>query len=233
MQFKEYAQSHLSYMQRLLKHNCLQLEKMPSGKLVKKKAHGKIYYYVSEKDTLRSLLGKYELQNRYIEKEFLELENPKLTCNIQLLERFLRKYEPLIVSPSLWDSIEAEQNPYQPEDKRHLYRQIRFRSKSEAVIASILTSYGIEFKYEPALDLNGQRIYPDFVVRRPRDGKIFIWEHFGMIYDESYLDKTFHKLSEYHLSGYDLWDNLIISFDQSDGSIDLTVIEKIITLFLL
>ena len=62
MPFKEFAQSHLSYIQRLLKHNCLQFEKkcLP-GKLVKKRPTEKLLL-CQEKDTLRSLLGKYELQ---------------------------------------------------------------------------------------------------------------------------------------------------------------------------
>ena len=101
------------------------------------------------------------------------------------------------------------------------------------MIAAMLTSYEIEFKYEVKLNLHGFNIYPDFYIKRPKDGKIFIWEHFGLVADETYLNKTFNKLNNYHRGGYDLWDNLIVSFDQEDGSLNIDTIDKIIHLFLL
>ena len=43
----------------------------------------------------------------------------------------------------------------------------------------------------------------------------------------------FKKLAAYHDAGYDIWNNLIISFDNKNGSLDIDSIEKIITLYLL
>ncbi|MFR1723862.1 hypothetical protein [Emergencia timonensis] len=51
--------------------------------------------------------------------------------------------------------------------------------------------------------------------------------------DEDYLEKTYSKLENYHHQGIDLWDNLLISFDQEDGGIDVDVIDKIVRVFLL
>lgn len=101
------------------------------------------------------------------------------------------------------------------------------------MIAVILTSYGIEFKCEASIKVNGRKIYPDFIVKRPRDGKVFIWEHFGMVTDDRYQKKAYRRLEEYHNCGIDLWEQLLISFDQVDGGISADDIDKMIRMFLL
>ena len=128
---------------------------------------------------------------------------------------------------------QMEKNKYKEEERKHLYKGIYYRSKSEAVIAMLLESYGIEFKYEVRIEVGGRAVYPDFVIRRKRDGKIILWEHFGMIHDEEYQQGMFRKLIAYHEAGYNIWDNLIVSFDSENGSIDIDSIEKMITLYLL
>ena len=65
------------------------------------------------------------------------------------------------------------------------------------------------------------------------DKKIFLWEHFGKIDDEEYVRKIFFKLQDYHNAGINLWDNLIITFDQADGSLNADYIDRIIKLYLL
>ena len=83
------------------------------------------------------------------------------------------------------------------------------------------------------MHINGMTIYPDFVIRRKRDGKIFIWEHFGLISNDEYRQKMYRRLEELHEAGFNLWENLLISFDSMEGSIDVDFAEKIINLYLM
>ena len=67
------------------------------------------------------------------------------------------------------------------DDAGHL-----MRSKSELMIANELTSRGVEFEYEKALQLNDKSwVKPDFTIRRP-DNVIIYWEHAGMLEDPGY-----------------------------------------------
>ena len=128
---------------------------------------------------------------------------------------------------------EGEQNTYKKEERRHYYKGVYFRSKSEVLVAMVLDSNGLEYKYEVALHINGRTIYPDFVIRRKRDGKIFIWEHFGMIFSEEYRQRMYRKMVDFHEAGFNPWDNMLMSFDSEEGSIDVDFIERMIKLYLL
>ena len=97
----------------------------------------------------------------------------------------------------------------------------------------VLDSHGLEYKYEVALHINGRTIYPDFVIKRKRDGKIFIWEHFGLIFSEEYRQRMYRKMVDFHEAGFNPWDNLLMSFDSVEGSIDVDFIERMIKLYLL
>ncbi len=86
---------------------------------------------------------------------------------------------------------------------------------------------------EEMIDHPGVRRVPDFKIRRPRDGKIFYWEHMGLVTDVAYHDKNIRKLKQYATIGINPWDNLIITFAQEDGGIDVKKIDAIIQGWLL
>lgn len=233
MQFKDTMTAQLAFLTRRLEQTQLALKKLPTGKMVTKISRGKLYYYEKRNGKLKNLKDNPERIQAYETKKKLSKDIPILTSNILFLEKLLHTYIPLSFSSNSWSETESCQNDYKKEKLKHAYNGIYYRSKSEAMIAAMLTSYEIEFKYEVKLNLHGFNIYPDFYIKRPKDGKIFIWEHFGLVADETYLNKTFNKLNNYHRGGYDLWDNLIVSFDQEDGSLNIDTIDKIIHLFLL
>ena len=56
---------------------------------------------------------------------------------------------------------------------------ILVRSKSEALIAMLLYTNKIPFRYECALTLGDIKFYPDFTILHPKTDRIFYWEHFG------------------------------------------------------
>ena len=65
----------------------------------------------------------------------------------------------------------------------------KMRSRGELIIASRLEFFGIPYRYEARVTVNGINRVPDFTIRRPRDGKIIYWEHLGMTTDAAYLER--------------------------------------------
>lgn len=233
MIFKETLEAQLRFYERTRKQIRKALEAMPEGNLLRKRSSGRIYYYVTVKGKKISLNKLPELLETYLAKERLEQKMRIVERDIPLLKKIERDYLPLYPDSVNWEGFKPEQNKYMLEERRHLYKGVYYRSKSEAVIAMLLESYGLEFKYETAIEVNGRVFYPDFAIRRKRDGKIILWEHFGIIHDEEYREKMFRKLVTYHDAGYNIWDNLIVSFDSEEGNINIDSIEKMIKLYLL
>ena len=116
---------------------------------------------------------------------------------------------------------------YKEEGKIHTTsRGLKVRSKSELALCELFYELGIEFRYEEEMILGGKAFGPDFTIRRRSDGKIFYWEHCGMMDDPDYRKRNTEKLAAYEENGIVPWDNLIITYD-SDGSIDLSLAEAI------
>lgn len=233
MNFLEKAKAQLEYMRRINTQVKNNITAMPEGSLVHKFAKGHTYYYASNNGKLISLQDDPRLRQLLMEKRWLKSQIQNIEKDIPVLEHLLRDYAPLFSNPMEWELLEGEQNQYKKEERRHYYKGVYFRSKSEVLVAMVLDSHGLEYKYEVALHINGRTIYPDFVIRRKRDGKIFIWEHFGLIFSEEYRQKMYRRLEELHEAGFNIWDNLLMSFDSVEGSIDVDFIERMIKLYLL
>ncbi len=108
----------------------------------------------------------------------------------------------------------------------------RVRSKSECIIYDILKASHIRFQYEPALyfhdeDYNEFAIHPDFYIDC-KDGSNIIIEHLGMLNDQGYADTQEHKLRMYHINGYDLGHNLILTSDNNTFGVDSSFISDMI-----
>ncbi len=103
---------------------------------------------------------------------------------------------------------------------------VMVRSKSEVIVADILTSLGISYEYEQKLtsrdDPTDFRL-PDFTVSY--EGDIFYWEHLGMLSVPSYREQWERKRQWYEDNGY--LGRVITSEDGPDGSIDAAEIELI------
>jgi hypothetical protein len=102
---------------------------------------------------------------------------------------------------------------------------ILVRSKSEVIVADILTSLGVSYEYEQKLvskdDPNDFKL-PDFTVSY--EGDTFYWEHLGMLSVPSYQESWERKRQWYEANGY--LDRVITSEDSADGSIDAAEIER-------
>ncbi len=98
------------------------------------------------------------------------------------------------------------------------------RSKSEVVVANILTKLGISYEYEKPIVFapNDFRI-PDFTIEFK--GRTYYWEHLGMIDLPAYRKEWERRKKWYESHG--LLDKVITSQDGPDGSIDSKEIERI------
>jgi hypothetical protein len=102
---------------------------------------------------------------------------------------------------------------------------ILVRSKSEVIVADILTSLGTSFEYEmklPSKDDPNDFKLPDFTVSY--EGDTFYWEHLGMLTVPSYREAWDRKRQWYEDNGY--LGQIITSEDGADGSINAAKIER-------
>ena len=74
---------------------------------------------------------------------------------------------------------------------------IRMRSRGEVIIAECLESLGLKYKYEPAVYINGDVYYPDFVVYLDFIDRCFLIEFLGMADNEEYMINALHKINKY------------------------------------
>jgi hypothetical protein len=108
------------------------------------------------------------------------------------------------------------------------------RSKSEVIIADALFDSGIDYAYEKELDLDEDGIKsPDFTIEDAESGILFYWEHCGMMTDEHYRRRWEAKREVYANHGIVEGENLIVSYDNANGSIDSQEIRNLIKQYLL
>ena len=87
------------------------------------------------------------------------------------------------------------------------------RSKSEAEIAWVLYDRELPYRYEWKLSLGGVTVCPDFAIRDPVTGALFLWEHFGLMDHPDYARRAEKKLTLYRENGYFPGENLIITWE--------------------
>ncbi len=123
-----------------------------------------------------------------------------------------------------FDALADWQNPLRTD---------RERSLSEMLIEVLLDKYQLPYKYETAFVAGSTTYYPDFAILSRRSGEIVYWEHFGMMDNQDYVNRTAYKLASYANNGLCLGINLIASFGSKDKKITQEEIESIIKYFLL
>lgn len=230
----------------------------PNGEICFKFEHGKYRPYLKLNNKVKYLNRKeQQLISRLIKKKNDETIVKCLEENIKLLEMMQTQYrgtewifgdkvaenfeESMGKGFRLADYISFQDDKYKKSsyefrtsEKKHITPGgIKVRSKAELIIATFLEMKGIEYTYEKVMIIDGKQFIPDFTIRRASDGKIIIWEHFGMMDDMEYYDRSMEKLSEYHYAGYLPYDNFIATFGERDTSMDMTKLETIVETMLM
>lgn len=126
-----------------------------------------------------------------------------------------------------WIEEPYEQSTFMPEKKVHVTsRGEKMRSKNEVLHAETMYRLGIPFRYEPVLHIGTRELIPDFSAMRIRDTKIFYAEHCGMPDNKEYMEHHKWKMKVYEAAGIVPWDNLIVTYGDVHGNVDVRIIES-------
>lgn len=219
-----------------------ELRQLPAGDLCIRKGKGDSFYtYHTNQHDTRGVLRDRKLTRSLARKCFLKKKVHSSTLWCQGLQRLIQDMEiqercearslhPITRSrlPDVFEEKDYrlspmqrewlygnyEQNPYKPEQKIYKTKSgIMVRSKSERSLADFFTERGVAFRYEAKLVINGKVYYPDFMILCD-DGRILIWEHFGLMDKEEYFISACRKLEQYRRAGYVQHSNLICTYEE-------------------
>jgi hypothetical protein len=199
------------------------------------------YLRKSESDKAKQLAAKTYLRqkladnraelnaiNAYLKHHSEEGNNAQMIKDHPAFRRLLAVRD-LDKELAAWQS-----HPYERNERHAQALKIRaadgvmVRSKSEAFILSSLLAAGIPHRYECRLDLGDATVYPDFMIRRPSNGELVLWEHFGMMSDPVYVQKTCEKVERYIRYGFYPMKNLITTYEHDDAPLDFSEVMDII-----
>ena len=226
-----------------------QILRLPRGRLMICKRGGGTEYFQEYYDKGRrvrvGISKKREVIYGLARKKYLEIKRDYLRQDISLLEGLLTNFiEPdhesiwkvlparlkelpgrFYTEESTWAKQSYRQSDFTPEHRTHITsRGLRVRSKSELIIVEKLYEYDMDFRYEEILEFERVTVVPDFTIRR-RDGKVFYWEHCGRTQDKKYMEHHRWKMNLYESKEIVLWDNLIVTYDDKDGHINIAAVE--------
>ena len=133
-----------------------------------------------------------------------------------------------------WSEAEYTGMEFDDEESSFLTeRGERVRSKSEKIIADMLSLRGVPYRYEYPLLMKGRYYYPDFTALNVRTREEYLWEHFGMMDNPDYARNFTRKVKTYERNGYYVGSNLICTFETSVDPLYPEAVEEMIKKFLL
>lgn len=178
---------------------------------------------------LKDINNELDALNAYLKRHqescFLKkiLQSPGFA---QLLDDEILKTPPELKEDlEKWVHEDYESNPYYPEGKTvKTANGVMVRSKSEAIIYTLLTLFHIPFRYECRLDIGSNTYYPDFTIRHPITGECFYWEHVGMLDNQNYSIDFLNKLRVY--IKHDIYPdhNLILTYEINGHPLDESIV---------
>lgn len=228
--------------------------KLPEGELFCAK-NGKHYKWVIKKDNVNEYLPKknMELAQRLAMKKYFSMRRQDLLAELKACRAYLRglegrseKAQKILthegygalmgsgIVPDRRDLVQWQNSEYEkcknyPEKLKVKGTQGKFlRSKSEAIIDRILYNAGIPFHYEEKLELDSVVFYPDFTIKHPFTGKIFYWEHFGLMDNQEYIANACLKLRSYCENGIVPSINLIVTWETKEHPIQIDDVEELV-----
>lgn len=230
------------------------LDILPKGSLYTKNTkNGKSYYQVTHKTVNNKRITKHK-KLRSNDKTIIQLSEKKAIrkiisickTNVHVLATAQKHYKPIdtelknITLEKFQSEIITNQVHEQCQTDPRYHRHatacgILVRSKSEALLLNALWHYGIPFLYEekfPWRDARGKSFYPDITILLP-NGENIIWEHFGMLDNLDYCEDNVYRLNCYHVHGYSIGKNLIITSDDNKGNCSSDLFYHIIETYIL
>ena len=134
-----------------------------------------------------------------------------------------------------WQAVTWTGLPFSEDSKDYITaRRERVRSKSEVIIANTLARHGIPYRYEYPLELkNGHTVHPDFLCLNVRTRAEFYWEHFGLMDEPDYLERTLAKIKDYAESDILPGKNFLFTMESVVCHLSTIQVENLINEFLI
>lgn len=168
-------------------------------------------------------------------RDFLKFASP-------LASSTSRRFTDLFFEPAI---KEINNKYYDPRYINVSERGERMISKSEVIIANCLNKYKNEltYAYEDKLKLESyeKTIKPDFTIQNLKTGRVFYWEHCGMMTLQHYREKWAKKLEAYKKDGFVDFRTatakdekvLIVTEDTVAGGVDSQYFDSIVRKYIL
>ena len=189
-------------------------------------SYNKILLRTAKKE-LRSLTAFYKSQKR----------NVSTICNRYSEQRIKLLSLATLPAPlyaQKWLSTEYKGKTFAPETPVLLTSSnLRVRSKSEIIIAETLEKLGIPFRYEFPHKIGGTTFYPDFTCLNLRTRKEIIWEHFGLMDDQDYVNQALKKIALFQKQGYYSGTNFIFTMESGQSPLTSKQVAEIARHYLL
>ncbi len=259
---KEWEKNGLSYFESAPKgtivisknHNTYQYylktnETNVHGRYIKKKDRN-LVKEILQKEYIRKCLPRIRQQIKTIEN-FLNIYNlEKIEKVYEDMSEAKRIYvKPFIVPMELyakqWEDNKMKEkdglskfitNKYELTEDKGVWTEKGelVRSKSEKMLADKFYRMGIPYVYEYPLMIKGLGyIRPDFVVLNKFTRKQYYWEHFGLMSDKDYCEKSVKKMNQYIKNGIYPGDKLISTYETEKCVMDFKVVDEIIEKYLM
>jgi hypothetical protein len=252
-----------SEMEKTLKTHENALRNAPNGKLrIEQCKNSHQYYHRKNRSDRRGTYLNYaqkSLAMALAQKAYNEKLVHELRIEVDAINRLSKDYHPerideiyrsldekrkLLVTPvrlpiddfiKQWISVPYVKKGFDKDAPEFCTaRGERVRSKSEVMIADLLTRLGIPYRYEYPIHIAGVGIlYPDFTCLNARTRKVILLEHFGMLSDSAYADATVNKLEKYIAAGYFPGINFIFTFETASRPLNSRITDQIIKRYLL
>jgi len=244
----------LDQLEKSVRKNKRYIGTVPEGRLRITPCRGKYRYYFrsvgeekerymskNQTDSIRKMV-----QMHYDEKMLKQIHQTR-----SAIDRFLKDYNPYaeeevyekmgkgrqeLVDPVILPKDEyierwyrehpGSQNCYYEEGKYVTDRGEKVRSKSEVLLANLFHRKGIPYQYEACLSLHGRDNFPDFLLLNVKKRKTAIWEHFGLVDSEDYVQKNMKKLDEYERAGYQVGVDVLFSMEFEGCPLDVKEAER-------
>ena len=189
------------------------------------------------------------IQKRYLDrllvnakKELAQLNHYLAKTNPAALNQIYENYQEgrkRVVTPieetdeefvSCWEKVKCEGLGFEDgAPEFYTDRNERVRSKSEVIIANLLSKYGVPYRYEYPIKLKGgQVVHPDFIGLNVKRRKEILLEHFGLLDNDMYVENAIRKLNAYERNGYHLGDNLMITYETGNCPLDLKNLQEML-----
>ena len=211
-----------------------QLKQLPQGKLIISHNGENIKWYASDGHSKKYIpksdraLAEQLALRKYLTSLLEELLQEKKAIN------FYDRHRPKAIKSSMLLQETYDRNSKNPENL--IYKAvngINVRSKSEAIIAMLLYTNKIPFRYECALNLGDIKLYPDFTILHPKTEQLYYWEHFGLMDSPGYCQNAFSKQQLYAAHGILPSVHLLTTYENQAYPLNTELVEKMIYYYFL